>query len=285
MPITAFKSFLLLMRLDKPIGILLLLFPCWWGVAYIQKGFFSLSLLVLFLLGAVFMRSAGCIINDILDKEVDKEVNRTKYRPLACNLISTRHAFILFFLLCLGGLGILLCLPLACWYIGIIGFLLLLFYPLCKRFTHFAQVCLGFAFNIGFLMGIVACTEALPSLFSWPVLLIYSAAVLWTVGYDTIYAVQDYPDDIRLGVHSTAVLFGAHTRVVTLWVYGLSLFLMIAGIFLSGRPVISPALTAGIYGWTMIKLAKMNLENPLDCRDFFIFNQWIGVVVFIALLF
>lgn len=279
------KPYLLLTRLDKPIGIVLLLFPCWWGVAYTQKSQFSLKLLILFLIGAIVMRSAGCILNDLLDRNFDQQVARTRMRPLACGLIQTPSALYLFFFLCLIALVILVQLPVGCWVIGIVGLLLLFIYPLMKRFTYFPQVCLGFAFNIGFLMGIVAVTGDLESLVTIPVSCIYSGAILWTIGYDTIYAVQDRVDDVRIGLRSTAILFGENTRQITLAIYGLSALLIILGALISSMSIVSLSLIGSVYGHICWKLARLNLENPEDCRDFFIANQWVGTVIFLAFLF
>ncbi len=277
--------YILLSRLDKPIGIILLLFPCWWGVTYIQKSQFSLKLLGLFLIGAIIMRSAGCILNDFFDQSVDKEVARTKNRPLAAGTLQSSHVLVLFILLCLAGLVILVQLPPACWALGLIGLFLLFIYPLMKRLTHFPQVCLGFAFNIGFLIGIVAVTKDLQSLLSIPVWCIYGGAILWTMGYDTIYAVQDRVDDIRLGVRSTAVLFGKKTRLITLAIYLSSGMLMVLATYLSLMSVWSGLMIVLVYGWIIKKLWSLNLENSQACRDFFIYNQWIGAIIFLAFMF
>lgn len=276
--------YLLLSRLDKPIGIILLLFPCWWGVAYIQKSQFSLKLLGLFLLGAIIMRSAGCILNDFLDKNVDKEVTRTKNRPLAAGTIQSRSALILFVFLCLAGLVVLVQLPPPCWVLGLVGLLLLFIYPLMKRLTHFPQVCLGFAFNLGFLMGIVAVTGDLQSLLSFPIWCIYGGAILWTVGYDTIYAVQDRVDDIRLGVRSTAVLFGKNTRPITLIIYIVSGMLMMWGAHLSLMSIWAGLMIGLVYLWLIHKVWHLDLENSQACRNFFIDNQWLGAIIFLAFM-
>lgn len=276
--------YLLLCRLDKPIGTILVMFPCWWGVSYSQKSQFSLKLLGLFLVGAIIMRSAGCILNDFFDKDFDKEVTRTKERPLATGTLKSFPALILFIFLCLAGLIVLVQLPPPCWILGIIGLLLLFVYPLMKRFTHFPQVCLGFAFNIGFLIGIVAVSENLSSLLSIPVWCIYGGAILWTVGYDTIYAVQDRVDDIRLGVRSTAILFGKKTRPITLIIYTISGMLMVLACYLSLMSVWSGLLIILVYGWIIKKLWVLDLENTLACRDFFIDNQWVGVIIFLAFM-
>lgn len=284
MKLSYLKPYLLLTRLDKPIGIILLLFPCWWGVVYVQKSQFSLPLLLLFLAGALIMRSAGCILNDLLDAKFDRQVARTKTRPLACGTVKRGPALVLFILLCLVGLGVLLQLPPPCWGLGIVGLVLLFIYPLMKRLTDFPQVCLGFAFNIGFLIGIVAVTGDLHSLLRWPVACIYGAAILWTVGYDTIYAVQDRDDDQRLGVRSTAVLFGKSTKLMTLGIYGSSALLLIAAAILSSLSIGAILLIGMVYGYISVKLWSLNLDNGENCRDFFIANQWVGAVVFLAFM-
>ncbi|WP_084756189.1 4-hydroxybenzoate octaprenyltransferase [Candidatus Paracaedibacter symbiosus] len=282
--IDTLRPYFLLTRFDKPIGTILLLFPCWWGVVYIQKSQFSPTLLILLFLGALIMRSAGCILNDLFDQKFDKEVARTKTRPLAAGTVERRPAIMLFLVLCLAGLVILLQLPPPCWLIGLIGLLLLLIYPAMKRLTNLPQVCLGFAFNIGFLVGIVAVTGDLTSLYNLPVALIYGAAILWTVGYDTIYAVQDRVDDIRLGVRSTAVLFGSRTRQITLAIYGTSATLMLVAFILQSMSLASFALISLAYGWLGYHLWWLDLEDVAACRDFFIANQWLGSSVFLALM-
>lgn len=278
------KPYFLLVRFDKPIGTILLLFPCWWGVVYAEKSQFSLSLLALFLIGALVMRSAGCILNDLFDEEFDKEVARTKTRPLVAGTVQRFPAIVLLLVLCLIGLVVLLQLPRPCWVIGIVGLLLLFIYPAMKRVTDFPQVCLGFAFNIGFLMGIVAVTNDIKSLLNLPVLFIYLAAILWTVGYDTIYAVQDRDDDVRLGVRSTAVLFGQHTRIITLGIYVVSGVLMLAAAILQSMPIFSYGLIVAGYLWISYQLWILNLGDVAACRDFFIANQWLGSAVFLALM-
>lgn len=281
---TTLKPYLLLARLDKPIGIVLLLFPCWWGVAYVQKSQFSLKLLGLFLIGAIIMRSAGCVLNDLFDQKIDQEVTRTKARPLASGLLQQRSAIIFFCSLCLAGLVVLLQLPPPCWTIGTIGLLLLSVYPLMKRLTNWPQVCLGFAFNVGFLMGVVASTGELNSLYGSSVTLIYLAAILWTIAYDTIYAIQDRVDDIRLGVRSTAVLFGRKVKEITLIFYGISGILMILAVAVQASPTLPPLLIGSIYGWLMYRLWFLDLNDGNACRDFFVANQWLGAGIFVAFL-
>lgn len=282
--IKTLTSLFILARLNKPIGILLLLFPCWWGMAYVQKTNLSLSLFFLFSFGAIIMRSAGCILNDFFDKEVDKNVARTKNRPLASGVISERHALIFFALLCLIGLIILLQLPFDCWPLGILALVLLIIYPLMKRITNFPQAILGFAFNIGFLIAVVACTKQLNSIFTLPIALIYGGAILWTIAYDTVYAVQDREDDIKLNVKSTAVLFGKHTKSVTIGLYLLSALLMgLAGKLHNLSPMYFLFILLG-YGYALVKLKWLNLDNLDACREFFISNQWMGLAIFFAFL-
>lgn len=283
--LSALRPYFLLARLDKPIGTTLLLLPCWWGVVYVQKIQFSLSLLALFFAGALVMRSAGCILNDLFDQDFDRQVARTKTRPLATGIVQRFHALVLFLVLCLSGFVILLQLPQPCWLIGIAGLLLLFIYPSMKRLTNFPQVCLGFAFNIGFLMGVVAATGDINSLLSVPVLLVYLAAILWTVGYDTIYAVQDRTDDVRLGVRSTAVLFGQHTRSITFGIYLSSGVLILLAAILQQMTFFSCGLIIAAYMWISYRLWVLNLGDVVACREFFIANQWVGSTIFLAFMF
>lgn len=283
--IKTLKLFLFLTRIEKPIGIVLLLFPCWWGMAYVQKLSISLPFFILFLVGAVVMRSAGCVLNDFFDRDFDRKVARTKERPLASGLLSGHQALLFFVFLCFIGWMIFVQLPAACWSLCIIALVLLIIYPLMKRITSLPQFVLGIAFNIGFLIAIVACTERLESINTFPVFLIYSAAVLWTVGYDTIYAVQDCIDDIKIGVKSTAILFGKHTKIITMGIYIISAFLIgLAGIFQNHSPFYFLFSFIG-YSYIIGKLGALNLDDRDACRKFFVLNQWVGVALFLAFLF
>src|SRR4249920_1247879 len=197
-----------LARLDRPIGTWLLLFPAWWGIALASPGWPDPALLVLFALGAVVMRGAGCTLNDILDREYDAKVARTRSRPLPSGRVTVPQA-ILFMLFQLAlGAAVLFTLNRLSIVLGLAVLGLIATYPLMKRITWWPQVFLGLNFNWGALIGWTAVTGTL----AWPPLLLYLGGILWTVGYDTIYAHQDKEDDARIGVKSSALALGPRTR-------------------------------------------------------------------------
>ena len=204
------KNLIALTRINKPIGILLLLYPTLWGVWLAGAGKPALSTLVVFVLGVVLMRSAGCIINDYADRAYDPHVERTKMRPLATGVVSVRVAFMTFFILI--SLAFLLVLTQNHYTIALsfVGLLLAIVYPFLKRMTHLPQVGLGFAFSWGVPMAFAAEQNVIP-LAGW---ILFGAAVLWPVIYDTMYAMTDKTDDLRIGVKSTAILFGSWDRCI-----------------------------------------------------------------------
>ncbi|MCC6597881.1 MAG: 4-hydroxybenzoate octaprenyltransferase [Alphaproteobacteria bacterium] len=226
------QPYLILARVDRPIGIWLLLLPALWAIALAvtQFGrptagfiFWSLWITALFTLGAIFMRSAGCIINDLWDRDLDAGVERTRQRPLASGEIPIGRAVIFLGALLLGGFCVLILLNPATILLGLLTIPLIIIYPLMKRVTFWPQAVLGLTFNFGALMGWTAITGAL----SPPALFLYSAGFFWTMGYDTIYAHMDKEDDILIGVKSTALKFGAQSKY---WVVG---FYTATGIFLT----------------------------------------------------
>src|SRR5271155_5388705 len=205
-----------LARLDRPIGTWLLLFPGWWGIALASRRWPDPLLLLLFAIGAVAMRGAGCTLNDIADRDYDGQVARTRLRPLPSGAVSVRQAVIFLLLQLMIGAAVLFSLNritilLGAAVLGLIGT-----YPFMKRITYWPQVFLGLNFNWGALMGWTAVTGAL----GWPPLLLYIGGVFWTLGYDTIYAHQDKEDDIRIGVKSSAIALGEHTRPWLFAFYG-----------------------------------------------------------------
>jgi 4-hydroxybenzoate polyprenyltransferase len=206
-----FRPYVQLARLDRPIGWWLLLLPCWWSSALATTSLGrapNVAHLILLLIGAVAMRGAGSTYNDIIDREIDAKVERTRNRPLASGRLPPRHALVFLTLECLVGLVVLVCFN---WFAVATGFGSLIFvaiYPFMKRITSWPQVVLGLAFAWGGLLGWAAIMGSL----AWPAFLIYAAAILWTMGYDTIYALQDIRDDSVIGVRSTARLFGASVR-------------------------------------------------------------------------
>ena len=277
------RPWLWLMRADRPIGVWLLLWPCWWSVALASRAidvFPDPVLLLLFAIGAFAMRSAGCIYNDILDRDIDAKVARTQARPLASGQISVRSAMVLIVALCLVGLAVLIQFNLFAICLGFASVGIVLIYPLMKRVTFWPQAFLGLAFSWGALMGWAAIFGSMALA---PVIL-YGSAVAWTIGYDTIYAHQDKEDDEVIGLKSTALKFGAHTaRWLSLfygitwgglafsgWLVGAGLVFFI-GMILAGAHLI----------WQIVTL---DIDDSQNCLDRFRSNHGFGAIVFFALV-
>ena len=201
------KIFIELTRLNKPIGFMLLFWPCSWGLAYahIINPNFDLFFyyLILFFLGSVLMRSAGCIVNDIVDKDFDKKVNRTKNRPIASGKITNTRSFIYVIILCLIALNILLQFNMLTIVLGMSSMLLAFAYPFMKRITYWPQLFLGITFNWGIIMAWTAMNNNI----SVEIIILYVSAIIWTLGYDTIYGAQDMSDDEIIGLKSTSIKF------------------------------------------------------------------------------
>ena len=196
-----------LLRLDKPTGIFLLFWPCAWGLAIGSSSTNDRNLfyyyLILFFLGSIFMRSAGCVYNDIIDRNIDAKVLRTKSRPIAIGSISTTSGWVIILLLICASLIILFQFNLNSIIFGLSSGLLVIAYPFMKRITYWPQLFLGFAFNWGVILGWLV----LENTFSLIPILLYASAIIWTVGYDTIYGAQDIKDDLKIGVKSTSIKF------------------------------------------------------------------------------
>ena len=202
------RPYLRLIRLDRPIGTWLLLFPCWWSVALATPGWPEAWLIVLFGAGALIMRGAGCVFNDITDRNLDRRVARTAMRPLASGQVSLGQAIAYMGLLFLLGLAVLWQFNLYAVVVGACSLPLIFLYPLMKRVTYWPQAVLGLTFNWGALLGWAAVQGELAA----PALALYAAGLFWTLGYDTIYAHQDKEDDLLFGVKSSALKLGANTR-------------------------------------------------------------------------
>lgn len=229
------------------------------------------------------MRSAGCTLNDLIDRNIDVHVTRTKLRPLANNEIPQTRAFLYFILQCLGGLIVLACLPQRCWPLGIIGLVLLAIYPFMKRITHWPQLVLGFAFNLGVIFGVVA---VLPykAIHWFPVLCLYVAGIAWTLGYDTIYALQDKADDLKIGVKSTAIYFGDSIKVALFLTYSLVFAsLTLVGYWENVSGIFYSILGIGFF-ITVVMLYRFNPHNIQDCHKAFHANPYLGLLIWGALL-
>ncbi|WP_051908828.1 4-hydroxybenzoate octaprenyltransferase [Candidatus Odyssella acanthamoebae] len=268
-------------RFDKPIGIALILFPCWWGLAYAQGLAIDPKLMLLFAIGATVMRAAGCIVNDYFDQDIDRHVQRTKTRPLASGEVTASQAGVFFFILCGLGLVVLLQLPPRCWGIGAIATVLFMIYPKAKRFTNYPQVVLGLAFNIGFPMAIAIFTPLWHHRGVWAA---YGAGICWTVAYDTVYAFQDIKDDQHLEIGSTALTFGKGARPIIITLYGVMAALLSWSCALAHSSLMPYLCFISAATFAIYKVLKLNLKDIAECRNFFIANQWVGLIIFVGFL-
>ncbi|MBO6678379.1 4-hydroxybenzoate octaprenyltransferase [Parvibaculum sp.] len=275
-----FRPYARLARLDRPIGWWLLLLPCWWSVALASEGWPSLALLVLFFIGAVAMRGAGCTWNDIVDRDIDAAVARTRSRPIPSGAVSVAAAWTFLLVQCLAGLAVLLTFNSFAIALGFSSLLLVAIYPFMKRITYWPQFVLGLAFNWGALMGWAAVEGSLSAA---PVLL-YLGAIAWTVGYDTIYAHQDREDDALIGVKSTALKFGASTKKWLWFFYGVMAVALVAAGAAAGLgfffyPV--AALALALLVWQIVTL---DIDDPARCLRLFRSNRDFGLIVFVAIV-
>ena len=224
------KPYFVLARLDRPIGWWLLLLPGWWAILIHHKSSFeTVRLMGLFLIGAIIMRAAGCVINDLWDRDIDKMVARTALRPLAAGTLSVPSAFFFLGLILLAALLILLQLPFKAWIMGTLSIPLVICYPLAKRFTGWPQIVLGFVFSWGVLLGTVSVTNDWPSeAMFW----VYIGTVCWVIGYDTIYAIQDKDEDEKLDVGSAAISLGSYLPLGVIIVYGTAILFWSFGFWL-----------------------------------------------------
>jgi 4-hydroxybenzoate polyprenyltransferase len=275
--------YLLLMRLDRPIGTWLLLLPGWWAIMLAAGGALSLNasdltLLVLFGVGAVVMRGAGCVINDIWDRDLDKKVERTQSRPLAAGTISVRAAILFLCGLLLAGLAILLQMNLMAVLLGVLSLVLVTTYPLMKRITWWPQAFLGLTFNFGALIGWAAVTGVV----GLPALCLYASGFFWTLGYDTIYAHQDAEDDMRVGIKSSALRLGQRSRIWIARFYAVSWVLLVLAFVLSDAGLISLLVLAGA-GWHLRwQLKSWAIGDAASALAIFRSNRNYGLLVFAA---
>lgn len=276
------RPYLRLARADRPIGVWLLLWPCWWSsaLAAVAAGEFGPDPwhLILFAVGAWVMRASGCVYNDIVDKDYDARVARTRLRPIASGQITVREAWLFIASLSLTGLIVLLQFNLQTVVLGLASLGLVAIYPFTKRITYWPQVVLGLAFSWGALMGWCAAFGKL----AVPALLLYAGAVAWTVGYDTIYAHQDKEDDALLGLKSSALRLGNSTRPWLAVFYSVAWGLIVAAGVLAGGGVVFLAsmLAAALHlAW---QVATLDISDPSNCLSRFRSNRELGLIVFAA---
>jgi len=272
-----------LARWDRPVPLLLLFWPCGFGLALAslaQPGLgFDLLALVLFLVGSVVMRGAGCTFNDIVDTDIDMKVARTRSRPIPSGQVSKRQAFVFLGLQTLVGAVILFQFNGFAIVLGSASLLLVVIYPFMKRVTWWPQLFLGLAFNWGALLGWAAVTGSL----GLPPLLLYAGSILWTIGYDTIYALQDVEDDALIGVKSTARLFGERARpIVGLFYAGALALWLAAGLAAGGGWLLALLVVpAALLAW---QVWTLQMGNPADALRKFRSNHWVGISVTLVLL-
>ena len=273
-------NYAVLMRLNKPIGIYLLLWPTLWALMIAGEGSPDKKVLLIFIAGVVLMRSAGCVINDYFDRDFDRHVSRTSNRPLTSGRVTTLEAKLLFAALCLVALLLVLQLNRLTIIMSVVGVLLAMVYPYMKRVTHLPQVVLGAAFGWAVPMAFAAQTGTVPQL-AW---LMFTTTVLWTTAYDTMYAMVDRQDDIALGLKSTAILFGDADRAVIggLQLTVLACLVMIGlqaelGLYYYGGVLFA----AGLAAWQQRLIRNRNRDG---CFKAFLNNHWFGLVIFLGIL-
>lgn len=273
------RQYVLLTRLNRPIGILLLLWPTLWALWAAAGGVPDLHVLSVFVTGVILMRSAGCVINDFADRHIDPQVRRTRDRPIAAGRVSPREALLLFAVLCLLAFALVLTLnPLAI-KLSLVAVGLAAVYPFMKRITHLPQVVLGMAFGWAIPMAFAAQTGSVPKV-AW---LMFVVNVVWSVVYDTMYAMADREDDLRAGVKSTAILFGEADRVIIGILQGLMLLgLLFLGQQLQlGLPYHLALLVAT--GLAVYQQFLIRRREPAACFRAFLNNNWVGAVIFLGI--
>ncbi|WP_287031252.1 4-hydroxybenzoate octaprenyltransferase [Pseudomonas sp. UBA6310] len=273
-------DFIQLMRLDKPIGIYLLLWPTLWALWVAAKGVPSAKNLFIFVAGVLLMRAAGCVINDYADRDFDGHVARTRARPLASGAIRPKEALVLFAVLLAASFVLVLFTNVTTLWLSIGGVVLAASYPFMKRYTFYPQVVLGAAFSWGMPMAFTAETGSLPAA-AW---LLYIANLLWTVAYDTYYAMADREDDLKIGVKSTAILFGDADRaiILTLQLLALLCLLLAGGRFeLGGWFHLGLGVAAACFAWEFWATRR---REPLVCFKAFLHNHWAGLAIFLGIV-
>jgi len=269
------RYYALLMRLDKPIGIYLLLWPTWWALWLASNGIPSVTMLLVFSLGVVLMRSAGCVINDYADRKVDGLVERTRQRPLAQGLVSAAEDLQLFALLLLLAAVLLLFLNWQTALLALVAVALAACYPFMKRYTHLPQLVLGAAFSWGMPMAFMAISLSLPPML-W---LLYLANLCWTVAYDTFYAMVDKPDDVKAGIKSTAILFGRYCLLIIGLLQLASLLLLVwVGVLADLGTVFY--LSVALASLAFVYQHHLARQGRPGCFKAFLHNHYVGLVVF-----
>jgi 4-hydroxybenzoate polyprenyltransferase len=278
------RPYLRLARLDRPIGSWLLLIPCWWSAALaavqVHALLPDLRHLFLFFIGAFAMRGAGCTWNDIVDRDLDAKVERTRSRPIPSGQVSVARAAAFLIVQALIGFLVLLQFNRFAVGTGLASLLVVAIYPFLKRVTHWPQIALGLAFSWGALMGWAAAFGRLDT----PALLLYAGSICWVIGYDTIYAHQDREDDALIGVKSTALLFGERTKPVLAAFYALAVVLIALAGHLVGAGIVFAIGLAGFAAHLAWQVRRLDIADPALCLALFKGNRDAGLILFVGLV-
>lgn len=277
------RPYLRLARLDRPIGSWLLLMPCWWsvGLAAVHAGSqVNLWHLLLFFIGAFAMRGAGCTWNDIVDRDLDARVERTRSRPIPSGQVTVASAAAFLVLQALVGLAVLLQFNRFTIYVGFASLAVVAIYPFMKRITYWPQIVLGLAFSWGALMGWPATFARL----DLPALLLYAGAISWVIGYDTIYAHQDREDDALIGIKSTALLFRERTKPMLASFYALVVGLIALAGWSAGAGLVFALGLLAFAAHLAWQIARLDLDDPINCLMVFKSNRDAGLILFAGLV-
>ena len=277
-------EYIKLLRLDKPTGIFLLFWPCAWGLAIgssvIDDGVIFYKYLLLFFLGSFFMRSAGCVYNDIVDRKIDAKVSRTKSRPIAKGTISVTTGWMIILLLIFFSILILIQFNLNSIIFGLSSGLLVIAYPFMKRITYWPQLFLGITFN----WGVVLAWLVLENKISLTPLVLYSSAIFWTLGYDTIYGMQDIKDDLKIGVKSTSIKFKKKIKTFLLICYSISTSLLLLSLALLDANFIFFIMSMLSSCILFAQVLKYEEENTEKNSKLFALNNYYGLSIFLTLM-
>ena len=277
------RPYLRLARLDRPIGSWLLLIPCWWSAglaAVAAREAVSIWHVVLFFIGAFAMRGAGCTWNDIVDRDLDRMVERTRSRPIPSGQVSVAAAAVFLVVQALVGLAVLLQFNRFTIAVGFASLVVVAIYPFMKRVTYWPQIALGFAFSWGALMGWAAVFARL----DWPAYLLYAGSIAWVIGYDTIYAHQDREDDALIGIKSTALLFGQRTKPMLAVFYALAVALLALAGWGAGAGIV---FSLGLFAFAAHlswQIRRLDIDDPVNCLAVFKSNRDAGLILFAGLV-
>ncbi|HEX3162298.1 MAG TPA: 4-hydroxybenzoate octaprenyltransferase [Pseudolabrys sp.] len=277
------RPYLRLARLDRPIGSWLLLMPCWWsvGLAGMREDHFpSVWHIILFFIGAFAMRGAGCTWNDLVDRDIDEKVERTRSRPIPSKQVTVAQATLFMLAQALVGLLVLIQFNRFTVITGFASLLVVVIYPFMKRITYWPQIFLGLAFSWGALMGWPAAFGRL----DWPPLVLYAGSICWVIGYDTIYAHQDREDDLLVGIKSTALLFGEQTPTMLASFYAAAVLLITAAGLMAGGGLIFTLGLIAFAAHLAWQVTRLDIDDPAHCLVLFKSNRDAGLILFGAML-